>query len=286
MITSLYAGLGLGAVYAVIALGYNFTLIASGVLNFAFANIVMVGAFIATWGLLGGSAHWVAVFALAAVVCGGLALVEERVAIRPLKPGGHAELVTTVGFATIITGASQAIWGSDPIRVDLMSNAPFDVLGGALSPIDLILLASVIVLAIGFHQLSRRSRYGLAALGHAEDREAALLRGVDVRLLGLGAFVIAGALGGVVGVVVGAKIGAQAFLPLILAIKGFIGLTLGGIGTVSGALVGGLAIGVLETMSAYYLGTVYSNLAVFVAFLVVLLVRPQGLFGRRELRLV
>jgi branched-chain amino acid transport system permease protein len=285
MITSLYAGLGLGAVYALIALGYNLTLIASGVLNFAFANIVMVGAFIATWGLTGGS-HWLLVFVVAGVVCSAIALIEERVAVRPLKAGSHAELVTTVGFATIITGASQAIWGDDPIGVDLMSNKPFEILGGAFSPVDLILLGSVIALTIGFAVFGKRSRYGLAGLGHAEDREAALLRGVNVRMLGLGAFLLAGLIAGVLGVVVGAKLGAQAFLPLILAIKGFIGLTLGGIGTFNGALVGGLLIGVLETMSAYYLGPVYSNLAVFAVFLVVLLARPQGMFGRRGMRLV
>lgn len=286
MMTSLYAGLGIGAVYALIAVGYNVTLIASGVLNFAYANIVMVGAFIATWGLTGGHAHLLVVLALAAVVCGGLALVEERVAVRPLKPGGHAELVTTVGFATIVTGASQAIWGDNPIRVDLMSNAPITALGGALSPIDLILIVCVAVLAGGFHLLGRRSRYGLAALGHAEDRDAAQLRGVNVRLLGLGAFVLVGAVGGVVGVVVGARTGAQAFLPLILAIKGFIGLILGGIGSFAGALVGGLALGVIESMSAYWLGTLYSNLAAFAIFMLVLLARPEGIFGRRDVRLV
>jgi branched-chain amino acid transport system permease protein len=286
MVTSLYAGLGLGAVYALIALGYNLTLIASGILNFAYANIVMVGAFIATWGLAAGGPSWVLVFLAAGLVCGGLALVEERVAVRPLKPNSHAELVTTVGFATIITGASQVIWGDDPIGVDLISNEPFTILGGAFSPIDLILLSTVTALAVALQLLGRRSRYGLAGLAHAEDREAAMLRGVNVRMLGLGAFALAGVVAGVLGVVVGAKLGAQAFLPLILAIKGFIGLTLGGIGTFSGALVGGLLVGILETTSAFYLGPIYSNLAVFVVFLIVLLARPQGIFGRRGARLV
>jgi branched-chain amino acid transport system permease protein len=120
----------------------------------------------------------------------------------------------------------------------------------------------------------------------AEDREAASLRGVNVRALALGAFAVSGLLAGALGPVIGSKTFAVATLGSALALKGFVALALGGFGSVGGALIGGLAIGMTEEYSARYLGSSYSNLLVFAVLLVVLMAKPTGLFGQVRERMV
>jgi branched-chain amino acid transport system permease protein len=133
---------------------------------------------------------------------------------------------------------------------------------------------------------ARSSMIGLATLAMAEDREAAALRGVNVRALALGAFALSGVLAGVLGPVVGAKTFAVATLGSALALKGFVALALGGFGSLTGGLIGGLAIGMIEEFTARYLGSSYSTLIVFAVLLLVLMTRPSGLFGTVRERMV
>jgi branched-chain amino acid transport system permease protein len=286
--TAIVTGLVVGSIYALIAVGYNMTYVAAGVLNFAHANFVILGAFIAFW--LGGEhgVPYVVVLLAAAAIGAVIGLVEERTAIRPIAgKGSHAELVTTVGVATILTGSMLLIWGNEPLRVESpLPTTTYDVLGARVQPIDVLLIAVAVVLAVGLHQLTRRTRFGLACLAQSEDREAAMLRGVNVRQLSVVAFVAATALAGLLGPVVGVKTFAVAAVPLVLAIKGFVAMTLGGVGSFPGALAGGLAIGLAEALIARYLGADYQLLIVFALFLIVVMVRPQGLFGTRMARAV
>jgi branched-chain amino acid transport system permease protein len=287
--TVVYAGLSTGAIYALIAIGYNITLVTGGVLNFAFANIVMLGGFIGYWAFTSNDLPVVLGFAAAAAAGALAGAIEERVAIRPLRAGqgAHSELITTVGVATAITGALVLIWGSDPRQVEFAgSGSVLDVLGGRLRVGDLVLLGLALGLAMGFYQWTRRTRHGLASLAQSEDREAAMLRGVNVRAFSLLGFVVAGAIAGLIGPVVATVTTASAFTSLVLAVKGFIALTIGGVGSQTGALTGGLLIGLAEATSNYYLGSSVGNVAVFAVFLVVVMARPAGIFGTRLARAV
>ncbi|WP_222849593.1 branched-chain amino acid ABC transporter permease [Trebonia kvetii] len=286
MMTLIWSGLASGAVYALVAIGYNIVFVSSQTFNFAQAQLVMVGAFVAynasvTWHL----PLWaVALIATAAVLA--LATVEERVAVRPVSEP-DALLVTTLGVATLLSGGTQLIWGSQPLSVPFPgSSNVISVFGGRIYPYEVGLVAAPVVLVLIYLYLSRRLTVGLALLGMAEDREAAILRGVNVRLLALGTFALAGAVAGLVSLLVGPYTFAVATLGSELALKGFVVLAIGGFGSMGGSLVGAVIVGLVEAVASRYLGTQYSDLCVFAVLLIVLFARPAGLFVRTRERVV
>ncbi|MFF0817815.1 branched-chain amino acid ABC transporter permease [Rhodococcus sp. NPDC003318] len=284
--TILWSGLALGAVYTLVAVGYNIVFVSSNTFNFAQAQLMMVGTFVAYTGLVTLDLPVLVVAVIATVTVMILAGLEELVAIRPVHDH-HSQLVTTLGVATLINGATQLIWGSEPLTVPFFGSAdPVTVLGGRAYPVEIALLILAVVLVVALGRFGTRTVTGLALLGVSEDREAATLRGVNVRAVALGAFAASGALAGFLGLFVGPKTFAVATLGAALAIKGFVALAIGGFGSLPGALVGGLTVGLVESFTALELGAQYSNIAVFVVLIVILMVRPAGLFGRVRERVV
>lgn len=284
--TLIFGGLALGAVYALVAIGYNIVFISSKTFNFAQAQLMMVGCFVAYTGLVTLDLPFflAALFAAAAVFV--VAAIEERVAIRPLKDP-HAVLVTTLGAAVLLDGGTQLIWGSQPLSVPFFGDGTvLTVLGGRVYPVEIVLVLVTVLLVLLLIWASRRYVVGLALLAMSEDREAAMLRGVNVRRLAFGAFAGAGALAGLLGVVVGPQTYAVATLGTALALKGFVVLAIGGFGSLSGTLVGGLIVGLVESLASRYLGGEYALISVFVVLIAVLMIRPAGLFVRRQERVV
>lgn len=286
--TDIIAGLATGAIYAMVALGYNMTYLASGVLNFAHANLMVVGMFVAYWAHSIGGLPVPVVFLVAVVLAGVAGLLEERFAIRPLrKASGDAELVTMIGVATVITGTIALVFGTDALRVPFFGPDETIVLFGARTqPIDLIIVGGAVVLAVGLHLATHHTRIGLAALAQTDDREAAQLRGINVNGLSTWGFALAAAVGGLLGPLLVAKTFAATSLALVLAVKGFVVLVLGGVGSHRGALVAGFGIGLIEALGARYIGPMYRDVVVFAVFAVTLLALPQGLFGARKARTV
>lgn len=284
--TLIWGGLALGAIYALVAIGYNIVFIASKTFNFAQAQLMMVGAFVAYSSLVTWDLPWPVAILLAAIVVAVVAAIEERIAIRPVKDV-HNVLVTTLGASIFLDGAAQLIWGSQPLAVPFFGgNDAVTVLGGRTYPVELALIAIVILLVVALVVISRRSMIGLVLLGMSEDREAAQLRGVNVRAMAFSAFVAAGALAGTLGLFVGSKTFAVSTLGAALALKGFVVLAIGGFGSIPGTLVGGLLVGLSEAYASRYLGGEYANLAVFAILIAVLLIRPAGLFVRAKERVV
>jgi branched-chain amino acid transport system permease protein len=284
--TLVWSGLALGAVYALVAIGYNIVFLSSHTFNFAQAQLMMVGTFVVYTGLVTLRLPVLVVAVLAIVTVMLLAGLEERFAVRPV-PDHETQLVTTLGAATLLNGATQLIWGGQPLTVPFAGPSEIVTLfGGRVYPVELVLLVVAVLLVVGLTQLSRRTMLGLALMAMSEDREAALLRGIDVRRLAFWAFAASGALAGGLALVVGPKTYAVATLGAALALKGFVALAIGGFGSLPGALVGGLAVGLVESLAARWLGAEYSNLSVFAVLLVILLVRPAGLFGRVRERVV
>jgi branched-chain amino acid transport system permease protein len=286
MMTLLWSGLASGAVYALVAIGYNIVFISSQTFNFAQAQLVMVGAFVAYFGLvtLHLPAAVVALMAAASVMI--LAGLEERLAVRPVAdPEG--QLVTTLGVATLLNGATQLIWGSQALSVPFFGpNGIVSVLGGRAYPVEIALVVAAVLLVVVFVYLSRHLMVGLALLAMAANREAAMLRGVNVRRLALGAFALSGAVAGLTGMLVGPYTFAEATLGSSLALYGFVALAIGGFGSMGGALVGGAVVGIVGALSSRYAGAEYSDLYVFAVLLIVLFARPAGLFVRTRERVV
>jgi branched-chain amino acid transport system permease protein len=288
MVTTIFAGLAVGAIYAIVAIGYNIVFIASRVFNFAQAQFVMIGAFTA-YAVSSASdvPLWIAliVCATAGAVIGSL---EEVLAIRWLRGhGGHNELVTTLGVATLLSGIALAVWGSEPRQLDYVaSDHALGVLGGRVLLTELLTIAAAVILGVGVGLLTKRTMIGLAILATSEDRPAAALRGINAGAIAVGAFAVAGALMALVGPLVAAKTYVVYNLGDLLAVKAFVALAVGGFGSYRGALVGGFGVGLVEVFAARYLGTEWENIVVFLLLLLILLLIPNGLFARRVGRTV
>lgn len=284
--TLIWSGLAIGAIYALVSVGYNIVFISSATFNFANAQLIMLGTFIAYWGLTVLKWPVFAVFLLSGVIVAGAAAIEERVAIRTVR-GVEAQLVTTVGVATLLNGLTQLIWGPQALEVPFFgSSGVLTVLGGRVFPDDLVLIAVAIGLTVILTVISHHTVIGVALLAMSEDREAASLRGINVRALAFGAFTFSGLVAGLIGPIIGPKTFAVATLGTALALNGFVALAMGGFGSIGGGLLGGMAVGLISSLTARYLGDQYANTMVFVALLLVLLLRPAGLFGKFHERVV
>jgi branched-chain amino acid transport system permease protein len=287
-VNTIYAGLSVGAIYVLVAVAYNIVFLATSVFNFAQAQFIMLGTFVAYTCMVQFHLPWPAVIVAGAGLGALLGLVEERVAIRPLRGlGFHGELVTTLGVAVLLDGVAVLLWGSQPLTVDFFGpNAAVTIWTGRIYPAEVALIGIGIAVAVGAELYSTRTMLGIANLATAEDRVAARLRGINVERLSLLAFALAGALCMGLGMFVGPKTAASVDLGDNLAIKGFVALAIGGFGSQKGALAGGMAAGLAEALAARTLGADYQNAAVFLLLLFVLLVRPTGLFGEKEQRVV
>lgn len=288
MMTTIWAGLSLGAVFAIVAIGYNVVYIASRVFNFAQAQFVMIGAFIALEaGRTAQLPLWLTII-LCALAGGIVGALEELGAVRWLRGrGAHNELVTTLGVATLLSGIALVVFGSNPQRIPYFTDlAPLDLLGGRVLLVELLVILAAVAVAVAVGIVTQRTMIGLASLATSEDREAGALRGINAGWLAIGAFVIAGALLAALGPLIGAKTFAVYNLGDLLAVKAFVALAIGGFGSYAGAVVGGFGVGLIEVFAARYLGSEWPNITVFVLLLIVLLVIPQGIFGRRTGRTV
>lgn len=284
--TIIFSGLALGAIYALVAIGYNIVFLSQKTFNFAQATLMMFGAFLAYLGIAVWGLPWWLVGIGAAIIVGLIAALEERVAVRPVKDM-HNLLVTTLGASFVIEGVAQLIWGGEPHAVPFfLGNKPLEIAGGAVLPVEIAIVVVVVLLVVALTQFSKRSMVGIALLGMSEDREAAVLRGVNVRRFAFLAFVATGVIAGFLGVIVGPKTYAVATLGASLALKGFVVLAIGGFGSMWGVLVGGAIVGLAEAIAGRYLGADFAALTVFVILIVILMIKPTGLFTRRKERTV
>ncbi|TDB87467.1 branched-chain amino acid ABC transporter permease [Actinomadura sp. KC216] len=280
--TTIWSGLATGALYSLVAIGYNVVLLASGVVNFANAYLIMIGTFLAYVGLVDWGLPVAVTVLLAGLAVAVIAVVEERIAIRPLlrRHGTHAALITTVGVGTLLGGIASKIWGTEPLKVPSpFSSEPLTLLGGTIQRNDLVLILLVLALGVGLHLWSRKTLLGLASLATAENRQAAQARGLNVRALGIGAFALAGLIAGLFAVFVAGRTYAHFHLGETLALFGFVAIAIGGSASQLGGLIGGFTIGLLYAVTARYVGDSYPQIVVFGVFLLILLTRPRGLFG-------
>jgi branched-chain amino acid transport system permease protein len=282
MAVTIWSGLVLGSVYALVAIGFMIAMIPTGVFNFAQGAIVIGGSFL-TYQVLSVSKLAVVWAVLLATLAGAIAgVLCEVLAVRSLRWTRAAvessSIVTTVGASTVLIGVLGVKWGYDPLEV------PFDgpsnylhFLGILAQPVAVIVFASAVFSALALEGFFRYTRLGQACLAIAEDREPAMLRGVNVSGLSIAAFAVAGAFGAAAGVITGPITYALPTLGVTLALGGFVAAALGGQGSFIGGLLGGLVVGVVATFATTYVGASYGDIAVLALLLVTLLVRPKGL---------
>ncbi len=287
MIATVLLGLAIGSIYVFVAVGYNLTWLTSKAINFAQGALMVVGIFL-TVELYNRHLPILLIFVILAAVGALLASVELIVAILPIiSRGAHAELVTTVGAMTVIQGVIGVLVVSASEPVPFFGPTKLiSVSGGSLTPDELILIPLAVVVGLAAHFWASRTKSGLAAVSLSEDKDAALVLGVNTRRFTFVAFMVSGMLGLVVAPFVGPETTAVVSLATTFAVYGFVVLAVAGMGSQLGAVIGGLGIGVVQQIVARYLGPNWQNLAVFAVFLAFLMVRPTGLFGERRERVV
>ena len=282
-LTTLISGLSLGSIYALIALGYTMVYGIAKMLNFAHGDVIMVGAFtVIVSVMMLGFPVWVGLL-LSVIVCTALGMTIERVAYKPLRKAEPLTvLITAIGVSYLLQNVALLIFGSTQKsfpKVFHVSSVQFgDV---SMSGESVVTLAVTIVIMICLSLFINKTRAGKAMRAVSQDKEAAELMGISVnRTISL-TFAIGSALAAVAGVFYGATYGfIGPFTGSMPGIKAFVAAVFGGIGSIPGAMVGGILLGVLESMSKAYISTELSDAIVFASLIVVLLVRPTGLFGK------
>ena len=294
-------GIVLGAIYALVALGYTMVYGILGLINFAHGEVVMIGAMVALAViqlLIGGGVPLpgplIAAVGLAAaiLVCMALGYSIERIAYRPLRQAPRlAALITAIGVSIVLQNAAMIVWGRHYHSFPVLLPAAHHTLAGATVDdlqIFIVLLAAAIM--AGLLALVHRTRLGRAMRATSQNPEVAGLMGVNVNTVISITFVIGSALAAVAGIMVAAYYGiAHYFMGFMLGLKAFTAAVLGGIGNLAGAVLGGLLLGMIESLGAGYIGPLtggflgshYQDVFAFVVLILVLVFRPSGLLGEQ-----
>ncbi|MBD0735142.1 branched-chain amino acid ABC transporter permease [Streptomyces sp. CBMA29] len=278
---TLIGGLSLGAVYALIAMGFSVVYRTMGLVNFAHADVAMIGAYAASTFYLTSHAPFLFAVALSIVVTGAIGLVIERV-LRPLENKDFdLMLIGTIGFGTVLQAAATLIWGTTGRAVPSpMHSAPLEFFGLRVRTYDLMVIGVTMVSVAVLVLFLQRTKQGAAMQAVAMDHDAATAVGIHVGRSNALAFAIGAGLAALAGGLVGPMLYVDSSLGGALGIKGFAAAMLGGFGSIPGAVVGGLAIGVLDSYAAgHFQG--YSVLVTFLVFTVAIMIRPTGIFGER-----
>ena len=292
-------GLVLGSVYALIALGYTMVYGILQLINFVHGDVLMVGAMVGVTvvSMLATSGFplplvLVIAVACAIPVCVILSLLIERVAYRPLRNAPKlAPLITAIGLSIVIQTVAMIIWKPNPIVFpDLLPTKPIEIGPALLAPKQLLILVVSAVLMIGLLLLVNRTKLGRAMRATAENPRIAGLMGVNANQVIAVTFAIGASLAAVAGVLVAMNYNiAQFSMGFIPGLKAFTAAVLGGIGNLGGAVLGGLLLGIIESLGAGYIGDItggflgshYQDIFAFVVLILVLVFRPSGLMGER-----
>jgi branched-chain amino acid transport system permease protein len=287
----LFNGIAAGSLYALVAVGYNILYRPTNVFNFAQGDFVMLGAMIGATAATLYGLPWFAALLLAGAAVGILGGIEQKLAVGPIlrrSASSHAWIISTLAVSLILANLVGLFWGPDPIRLLPpwpLSNRTFQIWGLRVSSYQLALIAGTAVIVFLIERYYR-SRAGRAVLAVAEDRDAALLRGINPEKLSFWSFALGGAFAGLTGVLAAPVLYASVGLAPIVLIKGFEAAAIGGIGNNRGALLAGYILGIAEALGAVVLSPGYQQATTFALMLVILLIRPQGLLGQRETRYV
>ena len=288
-------GLTIGSFYALVALGYSMVYGVMKLINFAHGDLFALGSYLgytllimgssivtARFGLWGGMALAM-LFALLGVGAAGVLM--ERVAYRPVYPAGRLPLVVSaLGMSIFLQNGIMAIWGARPqaYPADVVPSSRFAVLGVPVTTLQLVILLLSFALMLIIWYIVEKTTFGAAIRATALDRNTATLMGIDVRIVIFFIFALGPALGGLAGVMNGLYYRAISFnMGWTYGLKAFTATILGGIGNIPGAMLGGLLLGLMESMFAGYVSGAWKDVFVFVVLIVVLLWRPTGLLGEK-----
>jgi branched-chain amino acid transport system permease protein len=294
-------GLVLGSMYALVALGYTMVYGIIGLINFAHGDVLMVGA-LTSWTLIGwmleswgGMPHWVLLLIatlISMVVCALLNFVIEKLAYRPLRNSPRlAPLITAIGMSLLLQTLAMIIWAPNPKSYpSMLSRDPIAIGGAVISVTQITILATTAITLALLMYLVNRTNLGRAMRATAENPRVAALMGIKPDVVISATFIIGAMLAAIAGIMWASNYGtvqhAMGFMP---GLKAFVAAVMGGIGNLAGAVVGGVALGLIESLGAGYLGKLtggflgsqYTDIFAFIVLALVLTLRPSGLLGER-----
>jgi branched-chain amino acid transport system permease protein len=275
-------GLAIGAVYTLIALGLTVVFGILGIAHFAHGSVAMLGGYLTfaimeRWGL-----PFFVSMALA-MIAGALAgILIERLAYRPVRDAPHINaFIIALGLTMMVEGFNLLAFGADQVVIQTPYRAVFNVAGIAVAELRVIVILTACSLIGITALLIRKTKTGKAIRAVAQNRNAAILMGVNVERISQVVFGISSALGVAAGALIGALLAIAPGVGESLAVKGFAVLILGGLGSVPGAVLGGVILGVSEAMAAGFISSAYKDVIAFLVMIGVLLLRPEGLLGKR-----
>ncbi len=279
-------GISLGSVYAIIALGYTMVYGIAKMLNFAHGDVIMVGAFVIYTAMASAGMNPILAIVLAAVICTVLGVTIERVAYRPLRNAGSplAVLITAIGVSYLLQNLALLIFGADTKSFkSVVGMDPVSVADGAMiiSAETIVTIIACIVIMLALTSFVKYTKAGRAMVAVSEDRGAAQLMGVNVNGTIALTFAIGSGLAAVAGALLCSAYPALSpYVGSMPGIKAFVAAVFGGIGSIPGAMIGGILLGVIENLSKAYISSQLSDAIVFSVLIIVLLVRPTGILGK------
>ena len=294
-------GLVLGSIYALIALGYTMVYGIMGLINFAHGEVVMIGAMV-TISVLGammgagvalpGVAMVLIALMVAVPTCMLVGFLIERVAYRPLRNAPRlAPLITAIGLSIVLQNVAILIWGRNYIPFPpLLPHNNLEFFGASITDLQVVIIVLAIAIMAGLLLMVEKTKLGRAMRATSQNPGVAGLMGVNVNTIVSATFVIGAGLGAIAGVMVAANYDqAHSHMGAIIGLKAFTAAVLGGIGNLSGAVVGGILLGVIEALGAGYIGDLtggflgshYQDIFAFAVLILVLVFRPSGLMGER-----
>jgi len=277
-------GLTLGSTYSLLAIGFTLVLGLLKLLNIAHGDVFMFGAFLGlSFAMLGMPLYLALILAMAGA--GVVTIIIERLCFRPLRKAHFLmPLLSTIAFGIVLQNVATQIWGSEPSRYPQTTEIAQFQLGPVLvSSIDVIILATSILLMVGIDQFVKRTSFGRAMRATSEKPQTASLLGVNIDWVIIFTFFVSGALAGVAGVLT-ALVYSQItpFIGIRQGLIGMVAMVIGGIGNLRGAMIGGLMIGIIEIMNDAYFTAGYRDIILFGLFLAFIVFKPEGLFGTKE----
>jgi branched-chain amino acid transport system permease protein len=287
------SGISLGMIYAVIAFGYQLTFATSGTLNFGQGEALMLGALVglSLVGTIHGGpylGYWLMIPIV--VVFGALqGMFVEWIAVRPAIriKSEFGWIMSTIALAIIFKNVAENIWGKDVLPFPSpLSSEPFTVLGANVQPMQVAVIIGALAIMFAVEIFNRKSIYGKAVVATANDRDAAGLMGINTRVVITFSYALSSATAAFAGALIAPLTLTSATMGASLGLKAFAVAIIGGLTSGMGAIVGGIILGIAETATGFYLSTGYKEVPGLVLLLLVLAVKPSGLFGKAAIKKV
>ena len=281
-LNNLITGISLGSVYAIIALGYTMVYGIAKMLNFAHGDVIMVGAYVTFFATGSFNLPPVVGVLLAVVVCTVLGVVIEGLAYKPLRQASSlAVLITAIGVSYLLQNAALLLWGADPkVFTPVIPEGSLPISGVNITYVSLVTVLACIIIMLALTWFTSKTKMGKAMRACSEDKAAAQLMGINVNRTISMTFAIGSALAAIAGVLLCSSY--RTLMPTtgsLPGIKAFTAAVFGGIGSIPGAMLGGILLGIIETF-AKVINTNISDAVVFAVLIIVLLVKPAGLLGK------